>query len=663
MQETNKLSNDDTYLVVRDNGGQTLVHTDTFAEQKGFAKLATDAAGVVGMSAGNVADIFAASGVGRSPQSTDMRLTQKSGVIYCGGVPIREIGVCSYDLFINYITSGNTSFITEFRLMAEYGIRFCRVILAPYWKNDWNTYYAADKTAYYKKLTTFLNAASEAGIGIIGSMFWRFATLADIAGESVSLLGTPGSACRALAQTMLTEYAQRYSAHPALAAWEVGNEYNLFAYNGSIPTTSVGNGTPASYASPADVLTIAGMRDFYAFFYASVTAVDTSGRLVLTGNGGPTGGPSRTIATYKDAIRDDNPVNSVSLHKYSRNAFGNRSYAALYDLLCAARKVAFDAGKPLILGEFGMERNETYGGYGGDGVFRTACRAIHAANVQLALVWNWRQNSETVSANNFDIHPLNTVNGMSSRFEIVAEWNARMRADGYSAVLPSVTTPDVRGGQYVSVPANAAQAALLTVSDAAVLKPTAFAIAFWFKNNRDDLTFRRIARKYGGNAGWQVLLDNSSVGKRVYFQIQKSDGATQNTNTQTDVVANGEWTHYVFELNPTSGQATSGINGYVNGEWIFNLPFSGTWNPSTDSLLFFADAGPSSPSYSALKDFQLFNRALTDDEVRALYLRGAVPTGTLAGEWKFDGNYNDSSGNANHAILTAGAPVFGDFPL
>ena len=45
MQETNKLSNDDTYLVVRDNGGQALVHTDTFATQKGFAKLATDAAG------------------------------------------------------------------------------------------------------------------------------------------------------------------------------------------------------------------------------------------------------------------------------------------------------------------------------------------------------------------------------------------------------------------------------------------------------------------------------------------------------------------------------------------------------------------------------------------------------------------------------------------
>lgn len=42
MQETNKLSIDDTYLVVRDNGGQTFVHTDTFAEQKGFAKLATD---------------------------------------------------------------------------------------------------------------------------------------------------------------------------------------------------------------------------------------------------------------------------------------------------------------------------------------------------------------------------------------------------------------------------------------------------------------------------------------------------------------------------------------------------------------------------------------------------------------------------------------------
>ena len=45
MQETNKLSIDDTYLVVRDNGGDALVHTDTFAEQKGFAKLLADATG------------------------------------------------------------------------------------------------------------------------------------------------------------------------------------------------------------------------------------------------------------------------------------------------------------------------------------------------------------------------------------------------------------------------------------------------------------------------------------------------------------------------------------------------------------------------------------------------------------------------------------------
>lgn len=281
----------------------------------------------------------------------------------------------------------------------------------------------------------------------------------------------------------------------------------------------------------------------------------------------------------------------------------------------------------------------------------------------MALVWNWRQNSDTAAANNFDIHPLNTTNGTNSKFNIVAEWNDRMRADGYSSVLPKRTVPDTRGGACVSVPANAQQAALLTVNDAAVLKPAAFAIAFWFKNNRDDLTFRRIARKYGGNAGWQVLLDNTAVGKRVYFQIQKTDGATQNTNTQTDIVANGECTHYVFELNPTAGQATSGINGYVNGEWVFNLPFTGAWNPSADPLLFFADAGPSSPSYCAIKDFQIFNRALTDDEVRTLYLRGTVPAGTLAGEWKFDGNYSDTSGNGNHATVTSGTPVFETFPL
>ena len=73
MQETNKLSIDDTYLVVRDNGGQALVHTDTFAAQKGFAKLATDAAGnVIGLGTGSVL-----SGVAFGPPSTIFRLRMR----------------------------------------------------------------------------------------------------------------------------------------------------------------------------------------------------------------------------------------------------------------------------------------------------------------------------------------------------------------------------------------------------------------------------------------------------------------------------------------------------------------------------------------------------------------------------------------------------------
>ena len=47
MQETRKLSADDTYLQVFDGGSHALVHTDTFAAQKGFAQLATDVGGSV----------------------------------------------------------------------------------------------------------------------------------------------------------------------------------------------------------------------------------------------------------------------------------------------------------------------------------------------------------------------------------------------------------------------------------------------------------------------------------------------------------------------------------------------------------------------------------------------------------------------------------------
>ena len=601
---------------------------------------------------------------GDAALASDRVLTANGSTLECGGIAVREMGVCAYQLLTDYLAGTNQNVLTELPLIAQNGFRFVRVAGAPLWSNGWAATYGTDKAAYFAKIKKFLDVAAEYKLGIIMSVFWRHATQPDRFGERVKTALAGASATRTAVATIIQEYAERFATHPAFAAWEIGNEYSLFAANGSLPAVNNGNGTPASYSGPDDVLTLDTMRSFFTFVGQTIKQYDTTGRIVMTGNGGPGGVIEKGIETYKRLVPADNPspIDTLLIHKYSRNEFGNRAYADLYDTIVELINVGKSVGKPFILGEFGMERNETYGGYGGDTVFQTACEAIYRSGVQLSLAWNWARNSSTVQASNFDFHPYNTTNGTNTKLEILRRWNERMRHEGgVVSALINPTQPIRPTGKFIDVPAAGAPV-LLTVADAAIQRPTGqFAVAFRARLNRGDLTNRRVARKYGTNSGWLINFDDSAPNRTFYMQICKSDGSTQNLKAQTQQKAVGEWSHFIFQLNSTSGQATSGLSSFENGRWTKTLAFVGTWNPATDPLLFFADVGNATAGYVGLKDFILLNRALTDVEARNLYLYDEAPAGTVVAEYKFNGDLTDSSGNGNNATLTSGAPVYLDF--
>lgn len=617
------------------------------------------------IAAGAAAAVVRAANVGRLQPS--QILTSRAGVMYCNGSPVREIGVCAYQQLIDYLAGSNQNFLTQLPLIAQAGFRFVRVVGGPIYPNGWSSTYGTDKAAYFSKIRKFLDVAAANRLGIILSVFWRHATQADIVSENISTAyGSPSSLMRARCRTIAAEYAQEFSGHPALAAWEVGNEHSLFAANSATPTASAPNGTPASYSSPADLLSLENMRAFYVEFAQTIQSIDKSGRLILTGNGGPGGVIEKNLSNYQTLIPLDNPdpINTISYHRYSRNSFGARDYGALFDELCAIKSQAQALGKPLILGEFGMEEQETYGGYGGEATFRTACDAIYRSGVQLALAWNWNLNN-TSAAKNFDFHPGNTTTGMDEHVRTLKEYNDRMRAEGAVASLEQQpTAPVIRGGQNIYVPAAAATPVLLTAADNAALKPTAFTVSLWVKLTRGDLTNRRIVRKYGTNAGWYVGIDASSPLRTVFMQVQYADGTTQSLGGQALGINVDEWRHYTFVFNATTGQATSGLTIFENGIWVKTLAVSKTWNPSTDPLYVLADAGPASPAYAGIRDLRLMNRPLTDKEVRDLYLYDIEPNGvytTTGGKWTFNGAITDSSGNGNNLSVSSGTVVYENF--
>lgn len=609
-------------------------------------------------------DLVFGNSVARSVQqiTTARVLVNDNGVLKCNQIPVREMGVCTFNLLFQYLRDGTGDFLTELPKIAQEGIRFIRVNSCGLFAPEWTQAYVNNKALFLKRTRQFLDVAKDNNIGVVMNLFWRYATIPDLVNERVNTgLATEGSLTRNFCATYIEEVVGAFKDHPAVSAWEVGNEYSLFAANGALPHINVGRGTPASYTAPADVMTLETMRSFYVFVQTEIKKYDTSDRIIMSGNGGPGGVIEKSLENYISLLALDNPMDTWSIHKYARNNFGSRAYADSKSTLIEIRNAAFAANKPFILGEFGQERNEVYGGYGGLSVFKTGADAVYRSGIQLAFAWEWLREDRTTVANDFAFHPENTINGTDKVFNVFKEYNDLMKAEGYippNTLMP--TAPMTRTGQVAY-----GTGTTVTIPDHVSLnQSTGFCVSILVKKSRDDLSNRKIMFKYGTNSGWFIGYGTSQPdngGNVIYAQVQWSDGSSTSTNNQTlpQNVDDG-LVNYIFQLNETNAEATGGLTVYQNGIWVNTIPVPAgkSFNPSTGvNLTLFAEPSAGSAAHVGLCQVKLFNRALTDVEARNVYLYNISPIGALVSEWELDGNLNDSVGT-NHGTLTSGTITY-----
>lgn len=609
-------------------------------------------------------DLVYGNSIARSVQqiTTARILVNDDGVLKCNQIPVREMGVCAFNLLFSYLRDGYGDFITEIPKIAQEGIRFIRVNSCGLFAPEWEQTYVDDKQLFLKRTKQFLDVAKDHNIGVVMNLFWRYATIPDLLGERVNVaLATDGSLTRNFCATYIQDLVDTFKDHPAVSAWEVGNEYSLFASNGALPHVNTPRGTPASYSSPDDIMTLETMRSFYTFVETEIKKYDTTGRIIMTGNGGPGGVIEKSLENYISLLALDNPTDNWSIHKYARNNFGSRAYADFRNTLISIRNAAFAAGKPFILGEFGQERNEVYGGYGGLPVFKTGADAVYRSGIQLAFAWEWLREDRTTVANDFAFHPENTINETDKIFKVFKDYNDLMKAEGY--IPPNTvaaTTPMTRTGQV----AYGTGTTVTIPDDASLNQSTGFCVSLRIKKTRDDLSNRKIMFKYGTNSGWFIGYGESqanNAGNTVYAQAQWSDGSSTSTNGQTlpQNVADGI-VHYIFQLNEATAEATGGLTVYQDGVWVNTIavPAGKTFNPSTGTnLTIFSEPNASSASHVGLQEVKLFNRALTDVEARHVYLYNIVPSDALVSEWELNGTVNDSVGT-NHGSVTSGAVTY-----
>lgn len=331
----------------------------------------------------------------------DLSTTTDSGrpvpVLCLGQKPYRATGVNCYDLFNGTVTYDDKdsafrfdpshAYATLDRLKAE-GVPVVRFNCGMYYDTELPAVieYGEQYFATLKKIAEY---AETCRIGLIPSLFWHFAAVPRYFGEPCRSWGRDTSRTLEFMKTYTRRVVETLQGCKSIFAWEFGNEFNLEA---DLPNWQEIYKTedPDNRKSADDV------QHAYKTFVQTVRTVDTTGRLICSGNAALR--PSQyhqyvenswTVDTpqqYAEITRKLNPdgMRSVSEHIYDlKRKVG--PYDSLLDLdgqLALARDAAHSMGKIYYVGEFA-------GVLPSEADYRIFYDAFLRAGVPLSLVWNF----------------------------------------------------------------------------------------------------------------------------------------------------------------------------------------------------------------------------------------------------------------------------------
>ena len=284
----------------------------------------------------------------------------EEGVLTKEGTPFRGVGVNVFDLFNRALANPeDTSYEQALRTLADLKIPFVRFAACGFWPRDMELY-QRDKEAYFHRLDAVVDSARRNGVGLIPSLFWYYATVPDLVGESMDQWGNPDSKTHQFVRTYTREIVTRYTSASAIWGWEFGNEFNLRADLPNAlehrPRVIPQLGTPTT-RSARDDMTHQMFRTAVTAFAREVRRHDRH-RIISAGNATPR--PSAwhqlherswqkdTPEQSAEVQRDDNPspCDVISVHWYP-------DHHGLLDL-GVALDTATKVSKPLFVGEFGV---------------------------------------------------------------------------------------------------------------------------------------------------------------------------------------------------------------------------------------------------------------------------------------------------------------------
>jgi len=334
------------------------------------------------------------------PSAAPLGLTVDHGVVLRAGAPYRGVGVNYFDLLARVLKHpDDATHRAGLQRLGRAGIPFARFMACGYWPID-NDLYLQDRPEYFRRFDRVVAAAQESGVGLIPSLFWHLSTVPDLVGEPLDQLGNPQSKTLAFVRQYTTEVVTRYQDSPAIWAWELGNEYNLAA---DLPNAAQHRAPvwpklkTALARSARDDFTAAQLVVVARAFAETVRRHDPH-RLLLSGNALPRTSAWHntherswkpdTPAQFAEILARDNPspLDALCVHIYPHAGDKYPAGAASIDaIVAAASQAAAQAGKPLVIGEFGAGEQAALPRQ--QEIVDEFLRAIQRHHVPLAALW------------------------------------------------------------------------------------------------------------------------------------------------------------------------------------------------------------------------------------------------------------------------------------
>lgn len=353
---------------------------------------------------------------------------EEDGSITLDGELFYGFGVNYFGAFVRYAEQQENcpkDFINGIAALASYNIPFIRMPLCAYYPLYYDLF-DSDPDKVFSYMDEVLDECQKNHMGVVVSLMWWDAVVAAHVGGKRSDMGVIGSDVLEYAKSYTKTIVSRYADHPAVWAWEIGNEYNLdadlcdkqlkqFLWPDGIDSMPLDN------VNGYDYYTSAELKVFYTEIAKVIREYDGY-RMITTGNGEMRPfayilhkesekagedhlwdlkwtGNTRKQFDYMIEYMTPDPIDTVCFHFQNAATDWSNKYVFTHDVFGktitseeyfkAYYETAKKLGKGCFFGEFG----DMLGCEGEPDViekFKDVTDAITASGIQIAALWQFQ---------------------------------------------------------------------------------------------------------------------------------------------------------------------------------------------------------------------------------------------------------------------------------